>query len=211
VLTEPHLLPESQRMRLPNAAHTSQPWRIHELTPDFRLEDAWALPAHGGTNEFPRLVRAFASGATRDSPSGLTRTLFTIRSKLGELLRWDGPGAGLGSRVSTLRERLPADLRVAPGPDFETRPFNSLYLLEHEFAAEFANQTVHGVLHLGWVADGAGGYSGQMAILVKPHGLLGNAYMASIRPFRHVIVYPDLMRRIERAWRVGPGEPPIVA
>ena len=26
-------------MRLPNSAHTSRPWRIHELTPDFRLED----------------------------------------------------------------------------------------------------------------------------------------------------------------------------
>jgi hypothetical protein len=26
-------------MRLPNTAHTSRPWRIHELTRDFRLED----------------------------------------------------------------------------------------------------------------------------------------------------------------------------
>ncbi|MDF2703344.1 MAG: hypothetical protein K0S10_2290, partial [Rubrobacteraceae bacterium] len=32
------------RMRLPNTAHTSRPWRIHELTRDFRLEDVWALP-----------------------------------------------------------------------------------------------------------------------------------------------------------------------
>jgi hypothetical protein len=28
-------------MRLPNSAHTSRPWRIHELTRDFRLEDVW--------------------------------------------------------------------------------------------------------------------------------------------------------------------------
>jgi Protein of unknown function (DUF2867) len=198
-------------MRLSKAAHTSQPWRIHELTRDFRLEDAWALPARGGANEFPRLVRAFASGAARDSPSGLTLTLFAIRSKLGALLHWDGPDTGLGSRVSTLRERLPGDLREAPRPDFAIRPFSALYLLEHEFAAEFANQTVHGVLHLGWVADGAGGYSGQMAILVKPHGPFGNAYMAAIRPFRHMIVYPDLMRRIERVWRARAGEQQIVA
>jgi hypothetical protein len=26
-------------MRLPNTAHTSRPWRIHEFTRDFRLED----------------------------------------------------------------------------------------------------------------------------------------------------------------------------
>ena len=35
-------------MRLPNTAHTSRPWRIHELTRDFRLEDVWALPTPGG-------------------------------------------------------------------------------------------------------------------------------------------------------------------
>jgi hypothetical protein len=31
-------------MRLPNSVHTSRPWRIHELTRDFRLEDVWELP-----------------------------------------------------------------------------------------------------------------------------------------------------------------------
>jgi hypothetical protein len=35
--------------------------------------------------------------------------------------------------------------------------------------------------------------------------------MAAIRPFRHMIVYPDLMRRIERVWRAGAGEQQIVA
>ncbi len=29
-------------MSLPNTAHTSRPWRIHELTHDFRLEDVRA-------------------------------------------------------------------------------------------------------------------------------------------------------------------------
>jgi hypothetical protein len=60
---------------------------------------------------------------------------------------------------------------------------------------------MHGVLHLGWVPDRAGGYRGQMAVLVKPNGLLGTAYMAAIRPFRHLIVYPALIRQIEQAWR----------
>jgi hypothetical protein len=39
-----------------------------------------------------------------------------------------------------------------------------------------------------------------MAVLVKPNGLLGTAYMAAIRPFRHLIVYPSMMRQIEREW-----------
>ena len=47
-------------MRLPDTAHTSRPWRIHELTRDFRLEDVWALPTPGGPDDFPRLVRQMA-------------------------------------------------------------------------------------------------------------------------------------------------------
>ena len=90
---------------------------------------------------------------------------------------------------------LPADLRDArSGPDFDALPFTPLYLLDDEFAAEIANRTMHGVMHLGLVPDQAGGYHAQMAVLVKPNGMLGTAYMAAIRPFRHLIVYPALMR-----------------
>ena len=189
-------------MRLPNAAHSSQPWRIHELTRDFRLEDVWALPTPGGPDDFPRLVQAFASGDPAQGSSRAARTLFAIRWKLGELLGWDDADAGVGSRVPTLRDRLPADLRDAPsGPDFDELPFTPLYMTDDEFAAEIANRTMHGVMHLGWVADASGGYRGQMAVLVKPNGLLGDAYMAAIRPFRHVIVYPRMLQQIEREWR----------
>src|SRR5215211_6244226 len=44
-------------IRLPNIAHTSRPWRIHELTRNFRLEDVWALPTAGDQPDFARLVR----------------------------------------------------------------------------------------------------------------------------------------------------------
>jgi Protein of unknown function (DUF2867) len=195
-------------MRLPNSAHTSRPWRIHELTHDFRIEDVWALPTPGGPDDFPRLVAAIASGDPSRGSSRMAGVLWAIRWKVGELLGWDGPDTGLGARVPTLRDALPEDLREVPaGPDFDALPFTSLYLLDDEWAAEIANQTMHGVMHLGWVVDGTGGYRGQMAVLVKPNGLLGTAYMAAIRPFRHVIVYPPAMRRIERSWRAGAREP----
>jgi hypothetical protein len=194
-------------MRLPSSAHTSRPWRIHELTRDFRLEDVWELPGSGGPDDFPRLVQGFASGDPSQSPSCAVRTLFAIRWKVGELLGWDGPDAGIGSRVPTLCDRLPVDLREAPsGPDFDALPFSSLYLLEDEWAAEIANKTMHGVMHIGWVPDQSGGYRGQMAVLVKPNGLIGEAYMAAIRPFRHLIVYPAMMRQIEREARAVAGD-----
>jgi hypothetical protein len=194
-------------MRLPNTAHTTRPWRIHELTPDFRLEDVWALPTPGGPEDFPRLVRLMSSGDPSQGSSRPAGVLFAIRWKLGELLGWDGPDAGLGSRVPTLRDRMPADLLDAPsGPSNRERPFAPLYLLDDEYASEIANRTVHGVLHLGWVPDPAGGYRGQMAVLVKRNGLLGTAYMAAIKPFRYLVVYPAMMARIERAWRARAGE-----
>src|SRR5918998_31460 len=115
-------------MRLPDTEHTSRPWRIHELTPDFRLEDVWALPTPGGPDDFPRLLRH----ATTDDPRTLdakgryvglgshgilsraARALFELRWALGDLLGWDESDTGVGGRVATLRDRLPADLRDAP-------------------------------------------------------------------------------------------------
>jgi hypothetical protein len=188
-------------MKLPDTEHTSRPWRIHELTPDFRLEDVWALPTPGGSDDFPRLVDLATKLDPSESSSQAVRLLFAIRWKIGGLLGWDDPDEGIGPRVPTLRDRLPAELRESPGPEFEALPFSPLYLLDDEFAAEIANQTMQGVMHLGWVADGTGGYRGQMAVLVKPNGLIGNAYMAAIRPFRHLIVYPPMIREIGRTWR----------
>jgi len=195
-------------MRLPDTAHTSHPWRIHELTRDFRLEDVWALPTPGGPDDFPRLMQGIASGDPARGSSRVTCTLFAIRWKLGRLLGWDGSVADVRSSVPSLRDRLPADLRDAPpGPEFDALPFASLYMTDEEWAAEIANRTMHGVMHIGWVPDGTGGYRGQMAVLVKPNGLLGNAYMTTIRPFRRLIVYPAMLREIEREWRVRAGQP----
>jgi hypothetical protein len=162
----------------------------------------------GSPDDFPRLVQLMASGDPSHGSSRAVRTLFAIRWKIGDLLGWDGPEAGLGSRAPTLRDRLPADLRYASsGPDFDALPFTSLYLLDDEWAAEIANRTMHGVMHIGWVRDGTGGYRGQMAVLVKPNGLLGTGYMAAIAPFRHRIVYPPMIREIGREWRARTGDP----
>lgn len=192
-------------MRLPNTAHACRPWRVHELAGDFRLEDVWGLPTPGGPDDFPRLVRLMASFDPSRS-SGVVCVLFAIRRKVGELLGWDQPQAGVEPSVRTLRDRLPADLCGATSDlTPEELPFSTLYLTEDEWALELANQTVHAVLHLGWVPDEAGGHRGQMAVLVRRNGLLGSLYMTAITPFRHLIVYPQMMRQIEREWRASPG------
>jgi hypothetical protein len=212
-------------MRLPKTAHTSRPWRIHEVAPDFEVEDVWALPTPGGRDDLARLVRLVPQLATDEFPA-VFRALFALRWKLGELFGWDEPDAGVGERVRSLRERLPADLLEGPrGPDQHEVPgrtevdgppiFVSLYQTRDEWATEYASKTVHSLMHIGWVPDDSGGgYHAQMAVLVKPNGWLGKAYMAAIKPFRSALVYPMLLRSIGRRWqapdrarRVGVTDP----
>jgi hypothetical protein len=201
-------------MKLPKTAHTSRPWRVHELTRDFELEDVWELPTPGGPDDLARLVQQFTSRGKGDNELPVVlRALFALRWKLGKLFGWDKSSLGVGERVHSLRERLPADLLEAPrGPDLRAVPgrvevgglpvFSSVYQTRDEWVAEMSNRTVHGVMHIGWVPDDSGsGYHAQMAVLVKPNGRFGKAYMAAIKPFRHAFVYPLLLRSIGREWR----------
>jgi hypothetical protein len=205
-------------IRLPNAAHESRPWRIHEIAPDFTLEDVWALPVQGGAEDFERALDLLFSLDPANSDSRAARSLWRFRDRLGEwfgLGRISEPvdsgqddGAGElpipGTNETSLAGRLPDDLRgTAADLDFGSLPFQPLYRIagnEAEFAAEVSNRTVHGVMHLGWIDQGNGRYQGQMAVLVKPRGPFGKGYMALIKPFRHWIVYPALMRQVDRAW-----------
>lgn len=85
-------------MRIPNTVHTGRPWRIHELTGGFRLEDVWALP-------------------------------------------------------------------------------------------------------------GRGGHRAELAVYVKPNGRFGEAYMLAIKPFRHLLVYPPMLREFGRRWNAEGQSP----
>jgi hypothetical protein len=197
-------------MRIPNREHTSRPWRIHEVAADFSVEDVWALPVSGGAADFPALLEAIGDLDFPASTSRAVHLLWWARDQLGRWLdlgRISGPAEVArslpipGSSQTSLRQRLPAHLRgtarsLWPRPT----PFVPLYRTDAEYAAELSNRTVHAVLHLAWVDRGDGCWRGQLAVLVKPRGRLGTAYMALIRPFRRAVVYPALLRQLERAW-----------
>jgi len=209
-------------MRLPNAAHESRPWRIRAITPDFTLEDVWALPVHGGAEDFQALLELALAADPASAESLPTRVLWGVRDRLGS---WFGLGRisapidrGRNDAASklpipdngetSLIDRLPEDLRdTAADLVFDHLPFASLYRTADEFAAEISNQTMHGVMHLAWVNQGDGHYQGQMAVYVKPRGPLGQGYMALIKPFRYWIVYPALMRQTERMWNARRNRP----
>jgi hypothetical protein len=203
-------------MKLPNSEHECRPWRIHKLVPDFTLEDVWALPMQGGPNDFQDLLDMAASFDPSKAESRPTRLLWSFRDRLGA---WFGLGeisapvddeaAGAlpipDSDESSLHDRLPPDLRGTTSDfTFGALPFVPLYRLDREAAAEISNKTVHGVAHLSWVELAENRYEGRMAVYVKPRGAFGRAYMALIKPFRYWIVYPALMRQMDRAWNERP-------
>lgn len=189
--------------RVATTSHTEQSWRIHELTTDFTVEDVWSFRTPGaGPHDFPVMLAAMRSGGGLDTQPRLSRLLFAARWRLGALLGWDRPSEDLGQRVTSLRDRLPSDLRDAPrGEDSDRLPMKAVYQLDTESARELANKTVHAVMHLGWAREPDGDYGLRMAVLVKPNGRFGRLYLAAIAPLRYRIVYPALTRHWERAWR----------
>lgn len=203
-------------MRLPNAQHEAGPWRIRAIVTDFTLEDYWALPASGRADEFPLLLEEMADSDPASADSLPTRCLWRLRDGIGRLFdlgRISVPAAGKGgappipgTTETSLTERLPDDLRgTADGVRFSSLPFVPLYRTDDEFAAEVSNETVHAVMHLAWADQGAGRHQARMAVYVKPRGTFGRAYMAAIKPFRLWIVYPALMRQVERTWNGRTG------
>jgi Protein of unknown function (DUF2867) len=207
-------------MRVPNAVHESRPWRIHTIAPDFTVEDVWVLPAHGDASDFSTLLDVMVNLDFPSAASLPTRVVWRVRDLLGRLFGLGRISVGRDSTAGTeglpipgtseasLAGRLPDDLRRTAAPNLAEKPFAPLYRTDDEYAAELSNRTVHAVLHLGWAEQPDGRYQGQMAVYVKPRGLFGKAYMAAIKPFRYAIVYPALMRHIERAWeRRTPSTP----
>jgi hypothetical protein len=191
------------------AATGRRGWLIDQIAPDFKLLDVWPLPVQGSRDEFASFLDMMASLDPGKADSPASRALFSLRLRLGRWFGWDDVAAQRpipGCTETTLSTRLPDELRgtatspVISGATQRAAGFIPLYRTDDEWAAELSNATVHGVLQVAWVEQGRGRYRAEMGVYVKPRGRLGEAYMLLIQPFRHLVVYPALMRQIGRAW-----------
>ena len=193
--------------RLRPDEHARVSWRLNEIAPDFELVDAWQLPTSGAQDQFPLLYSTIANlqeVSLAESPA--SATLFAVRRRFGQWFGWDDPKTTNtlpipGCTETSLRQRLPPDLAVADEAVFGQRAnFRPVFVVDNEAAIELSNTLLHAIVHLGWVSQLGESYRGQMGIYVKHRGALGRPYMSAIAPFRHRIVYPALLRRIETAW-----------
>jgi len=186
-------------MRIDPAEFRARPLRVHALLHDVPLEDAWAVPlSGGGAGRTVQDLRAVMIAGLGKAPV-LVRALFWLRFRLGALFEWDQPRQAWNAE--SYAERLsPADRAhslVAPGtPDGS---FRLLYRFEDEQLSELRNSTVHAFASLS-IRPAPGGYLAYLGIFVRPVHRFTKLYMAAIAPFRRVIVYPAVIRKMQTAW-----------
>lgn len=190
-------------MKIDNSKHTQHPWGLDALLPDFEIEDVWQFPvqleAHHNIHEFRSQFKEVMDKITNN---GLAAALFKIRFFIGGILGWDETLERSTFVPGSIRERFAKreGLSFAQMPAPGTEEFVPVYEREEEFLAEIENATVHAAMHLGKVPAGDK-YTVQMAVYVKPKGVLGRCYMQIIKPFRLAIVYPAMMRSVGKQWK----------
>lgn len=198
-------------MRVSNDVLKTQRWIIDDIVDGFDVEDVWALPVEGGADDFGAVVDLMGAIDFPGSAPLPVRLLWGVRDLLGRVfglgrISTSADDAGVwppvpGTGEQSLTGRVPAELRdTVTDSRLTGKPFRPLYRTGTEFAEEMSNRTMYGVMHLAWVDQGGGRYQGQMTVYVKPRGVVGRAYMAFIKPFRYAVIYPALMRYLERFW-----------
>jgi len=186
-------------MRIDPDEFRARPLRVHALLADVPLEDAWAIPlSGGGAGRTVRDLRAVVV-AGREAAPAMVRGLFRLRGRIGALFGWDHqrPTWSTESYADHLSPADRARSLVAPGtPDGS---FRILYQFEDEQLSELRNATVHAFASLS-IRRAPDGYVAYLGVFVRPVHRFTGLYMKAIAPFRRLVVYPAVIRKMQRAW-----------
>jgi len=178
---------------------------VHAFLADVPLQDVSAVDlVGGGPGRGVADLRALSAALDLRAASGATRLLFGLRMLLGRAFGWDRE-RGVLTAESYIHRLTPAQrARSSLVPGTLNRGFRVVYEFENEALSEITNATVHAFLCQTLVPSGTG-YRLYWAVYVKPVSRWTSLYMAAIEPFRRFIVYPSILRRIERAWAAKYG------
>ena len=209
-------------MKLPAHVQQEHPWVVHQITQDFVLEDLWQFPIRAQSEKGHNLAmfkeEAFEKASRNFAKRGIPRLLWNLRLWLGRVFRLDTnlrskeegplPEHSLRARYKGLAIR--SQLKEREVQDPPDSPFHTVYQLERELLTEIENKTVHAGMHLSWVPLKNGEFTARLAVYVKPKGLLGRFYMALIKPFRRLFIYPAWLKITGEQWQAftsGPTAP----
>jgi hypothetical protein len=198
-------------MRIAPSEFRAYPLRVHALLRDVPLEDVWAIRlADGGTGRTIRDVRtAFTAGVNAAPP--IVKALFGLRGRAGALFGWDRRRPAWETESYVDRLSAPDRAQSIDPPGTPDGRLNLVYRFANEQLSERRNATVHAFSSLS-IRQAEGGYRAYWAIYVRPVHRYTRLYMWLIAPFRRLVVYPAIIRQVERAWidlygRNAGGEP----
>jgi hypothetical protein len=186
-------------MRISPDEFRARPLRVHALLHDVPLEDAWAVPlSGGGAGRTVQDLRAVMTAGRATAPA-VVQGLFRLRGGIGAVFGWDHRRPAWNSE--SYADRLsPADRdRSLAAPGTPDGKFDLLYRFEDEQLSELRNATVHAFVSLS-IRPTPGGYLAYAGVFVKPVHRFTGLYMGAIAPFRRLVVYPAVIRRIQSAW-----------
>jgi hypothetical protein len=186
-------------MRIDPGEFRARPLRVHALLHDVPLEDAWAIPlSGGGAGRTIQDVRAVMVAGREAAPT-VVQALLRLRRRIGALFAWDRqrPGWTAESYADRLSPADRAQSLVAPGT--LDGNFCLLYRFEDEQLSELRNATVHAFVSLS-IRPTPGGYLAYAGVFVKPVHRFTRLYMGAIAPFRRLVVYPAVIRKVQSVW-----------
>jgi hypothetical protein len=187
-------------MRISEEAFRQLPLRVHTFLADVPVHDVWALHLHGNIEGCTlREFQARFMHHNRQRVHPVVKSLFWLRGRLGEWFGWDQdmPQDLTSSYLQRLTDADRARSLTPPGST--SGPFRVLYVFDNELLYEVINRTVH-AFSLMAMTPAPHGHTVYWAIYVKQVSWLTPLYMALIDPFRRFLVYPLLIRNMERAW-----------
>ncbi len=187
-------------MRISKEEFRQKPFYVHQFLTDAPLHDVWRFKLRGGENKTLRDFRHLLVSEGAEGANPLVKILFRIRRSVGVLLGWDEKSEEMkaASYVHKLTDEVRKKTITEPGAQ-TIGPFDAVYEFENEALDEAVNATVHSfsLMAMESIDDG---YHVYWAIYVKETGLLTPIYMAFIAPFRRFIVYPSIIKKLERKW-----------
>ena len=186
-------------MRIDPGEFRARPLRVHALLHDVPLEDAWAVPLSGGGAGRTILDLRAVMVAGREAAPAVVKGLFQLRGRIGALFGWDRqrPASNAESYANRLSPADRAQSLVAPGT--RDGSFSLLYRFEDEQLGELHNATVHAFASLS-IRPTPSGYLAYLGVFVQPVHRFTGLYMAAIAPFRRLVIYPALIRKMQSAW-----------
>jgi hypothetical protein len=192
---------------LPPQEFLAQPLRVHAVLSGVPLHDVWAvdLPLAREGITLREFLQRTRQAENLRNVSWQVRALFAFRMWLGRIFGWDKQ-PDRANTSSSFVERLTDEdrQRSSVPPGTSAGYFRVVYSFENEVLREAINRTVHGATLFALLPTPRG-YRFYFAVYVRRVSWITPVYMALIAPFRKWIVYPAILRQIQRNWSTAFG------